>query len=187
MPAQPAHQPRQPAHRDRPAEAGRHHQVGAAALLGVRHLLGQDSRQPGFRHPGTGHDALALNPRRRRHDQHQVAAPVASALQQQRHVEHYQPLAAAPAARQEARGLALDQRVHDRLQPGQRRGVTEHPGPERLAVDRAVAHDSGKGRGNRRDRGTARRHQAMDRSVSIMHRQPQPPQHGGGRRLAHAD
>lgn len=174
-------------HGDREAQSRRDYRVGAATLLGIRHLLRQDSLKAGFRHPRAGHDTLPLDPFRGTDHRHQVAALVTAALQQQRHVQHRQLHAPAPACGQEACGRAPHQRVHDRLEPGQCLGVAEHPGSQGQAVDRPVAHDPRKRRVDRRDGGTAARQQAVYRGVGVVHRQSQPPQHAGRRRLAHAD
>ena len=174
-------------HGDRAAESGRDHHVGATTLLGVRHLLGQDSRQAGFRHPRTRHDTLPLDPCRGADHRHQVAALVTATLQQERHVQHRQFHAPAPARRQETGGGAPHQRMHDRLQPGQRRRVAEHPRSQGRPVDRPVAHNPRERRVDRRDRGAAARQQTVHRGVGVVHRQPQPAQHAGRRRLSHAD
>lgn len=109
------------------------------------------------------------------------------ALQQQRHVEHRQRRPAAPATVEESPGLQPHQRVDDGLQPGQRRGVAEHLRPQGLAVDGTVPHHAGKGGRYGRHRGPPRQHQAVDGGVGVVHRQSQAAQHGGRRRLAHAD
>ena len=130
-------------HGDRAAQSGGDHHLGAATLLGVRHLFRQDSRQAGFRHPRTGHYTLPLDPFRGTDHRHQVATLVAAALQQQRNVQHRQLDAPPPARGQEPFGGAPHQRVDDRLQPGQRRRIAEHAGTECGPVDGALAHHPG--------------------------------------------
>src|SRR5581483_692342 len=61
-----------------------HDEIGARALVGVRHLLGQQRVELLLGHARPLHHAGALRARRRRHHHHGVAAAVAAGLVQQR-------------------------------------------------------------------------------------------------------
>src|SRR5580700_11805819 len=63
-----------------------HDKVGAPAFLGIRHLLGEKRGELVLGHPRAAEDALALQLGRRRHHDDGVAAPLASGLEQERHV-----------------------------------------------------------------------------------------------------
>ena len=102
-------------------------------------------------------NAAALQEGRRAHDQRRVDAPLAHPLEQQRNVEHDQPLARQGGTPQEGALLLADQRMDDRLQPAQRFLVAENAGAQRLAVEHARLHDSGKRRLDAGQRRAARR------------------------------
>lgn len=109
------------------------------------------------------------------------------AFQEQRHVQHDQRRAEATVARQEALSLPGDQRMNDRLQPAQRAPVGKDDASKRRSIDRSVAHRVWKSLGDRRDRGTAARHQPVHCRIGVMHGYTQATQHRCGSRLAHTD
>lgn len=112
---------------------------------------------------------------------------MATALKQQRHIEHGERPAIAPAAIQEPAGPIRYQRMDDLLQPVQRRRVTEHQGTEHRTIHRATAHGVGKRLGDRRDRLAPGPHHVVDTGVGIVNRDTELAEHLRGRALAHAD
>ena len=96
-----------------------HDEIGARALFGIRHLLGQQRLRTSPRScPAAPARARAAISGRRRHHHHRVAALVAAGLEQQRNVEHRDRGArrARPRARKRSSACA-HQRMHDGLQP----------------------------------------------------------------------
>src|SRR4029079_4608166 len=64
-----------------------HDKVGALAFLWVRRLLGEKRGELFLRHPRPAEDTLTLQIGRRRHDDNGIAVPLASGLEQERHIE----------------------------------------------------------------------------------------------------
>ena len=137
-------------------ETGRDHEIRTSPLLGIRHLARADRRQTRRRHAPAPAQALGLHERRRAHHRDRVDPALAAGLVEQGHVEHHERAARAGAAGQKPALRDLDHGVQDRLEPGERRGIVEHPPPERLTVDPAVrAQTVGKRSPDRRDRAAA--------------------------------
>ena len=79
-------------------------------------------------------------------------------------------------------------RMQDAFEPAQRLGLAEHPLAEALAIDAAglVLHLR-EGRLDLPHRRAARRQQPVHHRIGVEQPHPEPPQHVGGRALAHAD
>jgi len=142
--------------------------IGAAALFAVRDLGAQDVREATFAHSRSAHYPFALQARRRRHNQHEVAALDAAGFKQQRYVEDDEPRATSALPRDKPEFRPTNHWMDDSLETAQRRRVTEHPLPQALAIDPAglVAH-SGERRFDHRHRGPSRSKQPMDDRIGI--------------------
>ena len=169
----------------RARHAGRNDVVGPRTLLGIGRLERADAGEPGRGHAGPGEDAAALHPGRRGDHRHPVDPPPAALLEQQRNIEHDQPMGA--VAPQEI-ALQHGHRGMDQpLQPGECRLVVEHRVAERPAVDAADSGRAGKQRLDMGDQAAARTLQRMHRGVRVEHRHARLAEHRRDRRLAHAD
>ena len=100
------------------------HEIRSRSLLGIRHLLGADRLERRLGHAGTGEHAGALNLRRRGDDEDGVAAGLGPGLEQERDVEDDERRVR--VAGEEGAALVADQRMHDRLQPRELFGISEH-------------------------------------------------------------
>ncbi len=174
-------------HRHRPAKTGRDDHIGPATLLGVRHLLGQNSVEPIGGHPGTGENPLPLEEGRRADHSDQITVAMTGPLEEQRHIEDDDRRAPASATGEKPADTLGDHRVQDRLQAAKGSAISEHPGAEGTTIDLSVAHRFGKCRADRPDRQPATAHQGVHLGVGIVDRHAQEPQHRSGRGLAHAD
>ena len=166
-------------------QAGLDHVVGAAPLLAVRHLPRQDRRaaaprvMPGRRSTRqrcTAAGAVTTTTRSQR--------PCAAGLEQQRDVEHHQPLRPAPGGGEEAPLGIAHQRMDDALQPAAApRGL---PSTARRSASRSTRPSRtvpGKAAPIGRDRAAAARPAAR----APRHRRRRPARAGGGRCAAAVD
>ena len=87
-------------------QAGAHHQVGATALLGIRHLAGDYGFDVGLAHAPAHPDAVDLDGARGRNDDDGVDAAVALDLEQQRDVQDHRTAPGAAGAATKARSSA---------------------------------------------------------------------------------
>ena len=139
--------------------------------------------------PGRRITRSRCSQRRRRHDEHVIAAPLAAGLEQQRDVEHHERLAPRPARRR--RSAARPRAPAD---AGSLRAAATPPASpktRRPSAARSMPPASLRTPGNAAStaahRAAARRQQPMDRGVGIEQRHAEPPQHRRGGALAHAD
>ncbi len=173
-----------------PRQPRRHHQVRAAADFRVAGLPGEEGvdlpgaepppREPRPLHRGRGGD---------RH--HPVHPAGAAHFQQQRHVEHRHRRAGPPRAGEERPHLPRHQRMHDRLQPRQRRGLGKRTGAQRLAREAPPAGGIGadrsrEGGGDGGERGAIGRLQPVHGGVCVEHRHGGAAERPRHRRLPHA-
>ena len=144
--------------------------LGAAALFRVRHLVLQDVGELLGRHARAPQYPLALNRPRGSHHHDRVAAPLVALLEEERDVEHDQAFAAVGC--QELALRVAHHRMQDLFQPPELPLVGEDLGSERLPVEHAVLHGTGKGLRDRRDGPPVGRGQAMDGGVGNLRRWP---------------
>ena len=104
---------------------------------------------------------------------------------QQRDIEHDQRRIGVFGQKRLAHGA--HGRVHDRLEPGQRVAIAEHPRAKRLARHTVGPGGAGKRGLDRAKQRTAGCLQTVYRGVGIEHRHAQRAQHARHRRFAHAD
>ena len=153
------------------------------AVLGA-----QDVRETDRGHSRPTNHPLALQARRRRDDEDVIAAPGSPGFEQQRDIEHDQRFAPGAGPRDKALLCGADHRMQDSLETPQRLWFAEHPFPEPLPVDAAFGSSyAGKGVLDLRHRRAARCELSMHLGVGVEQRDPHPPQHAGGRTLAHTD
>ncbi len=168
-------------------ETRRNDEIGAPALLGLGHLAGADGGQPGLAHPGPAQHTPALDVARRRHQRRIVAILLGPDLEQQRHVQYHQATAPRGGPLEKTPLAGAHHGVEDALEPRQRVPIGEHPAAEPLTVDPAIPDRAGKGRRDRRHRGTPRPQQGMHLAVGIEDGHAEPRKDPPGGRLAHAN
>jgi len=144
-----------------------HDEIRARAFFGIRHLPRQQRLKPFCGNPAFQH-AGALHLGWRRHHDRGIDTAVAAGLEQQRNIEHDNLGAGGLSVPQELLLGAPHQRMHDGLEPLQRRRIAHHLSAERHAIDLAAPGRAGKRRLDQR-RGFALV-KPMDRGVGVVHR-----------------
>ena len=86
----------------------------------------------------------ALHLGRRRHHDHRIDPLIAASLEQEWNIEDGDLLSAHLRLGEQPTLGFVHQRMHDRLEPCERRGVAQHPRPELRAVDLAIRRRAGK-------------------------------------------
>ena len=170
-----------------PPEAGLDHETGPPTFLFVGELVGENAREGLGRHAGPREHARPLQESRRAHHHDGIALRGEPDLEQQRDVEHHQPLAPRGGAAQVSALNLPHPGVDDGLQPAQRGGVAEHAFAQHRPVDRTVPDRPGKGGCHVGDCRPALRQQAMHGGIGIVDRHAEFAEHIRRRRLPHAD
>lgn len=170
-----------------PAQTGGHDEVGAAAFFAVRHLAREDRGEAFFAHAGAAQNAQALQKFGRGHYHHGIAQFVGADLVKKRDVENHNASAAHRIFAQKFCARRADQRMEDSFEPTERRWIAKDTRPQGGPIDGTVFHDTRERCLDRRHGRAARAQQRVDLDVGIMDRHAQPPECGGGRRLAHRD
>jgi integrase len=136
-------------------------------------------------HARTSTHPLFLHSFRRGHENHGIDPAVAARLEQQGNIENDESCAPFFRLGQESIAAGGDQRMHDRLEPCQRRRIVEDPGAKEATIDHAIAGGPRKGRlDHRRGFPTIER---VDHGVGVMDRDSLGAKHRGGGRFPHAD
>ena len=162
-----------------------HDKVGAPAFLGVRHLFGEKRGELVLGHPRAAEDALALQIGRRRHHDDGVAEPLASGLEQERHVEDDDGCVAGLRLGEERVPRRRDQRMHDGLEPAERCVIPEHHRGELAAIDLAAVGRPGERALDQRD--CFALIELMHHGVGIVDRHSRLGKELCRRRFAHAE
>ena len=157
-----------PAKRDVAAERGRNDKVRAPAFFAIRDLGAQDISKAGFAHSRPAHHPFTLQAKRRRHDQHIVAARDTAAFEKEWYVEDHQRYSPRAGLRDKPALGPTHHRMDDPLEPAQCRLVAEHALAETLPIDSAsFVADPGKCRRDPANRCAARPKQLMNLGVGI--------------------
>ena len=168
-------------------KTGLYHKVRAGAFLPVRQLRRAYGCEPLGRHAGPGKHAGALHMGGGGDDDYAVNAPPAATLEQQRDVENDERHAPHAGAAQKSRLRLANEGVHDALELAEFVRLSEHRLAKRRSVEPRRMGDAGKRLLDGVQRPAARSLQTVHLSVCVEDRHAPAREHGGHRRLAHAD
>ena len=172
---------------DGPRQAGGDDDIGQAAFAGIRQLAAGDGGAAGGGHAGAGLQPTRLDEGRRRDHADGIDQAGAAAFEQQRHLQHRQPGAAAAGVAQEPLPLGQHQRMHRRLQRPQQGGIGEDGAGEDGAIHPPRRHRRRHQGGDRLHRSAAGGVEAVDGGVGIVHQGAAAREHRRHGGLAHGD
>lgn len=170
------------------AGPGRDDKICTTPLLAVGNLFLQNRTQANLGHAGPPQNTLPLHQGRSRNNDHIIAPTVCAGLEQERYIEHNEPLPPGPRTGEELFFFGNHHRVKNALQASQGRGVGEHSLPQACPVNSAAFRSHARTHcGNQRNGGAFRCEQAMHYEIGIEHWHSEAPQHRRRGALAHAD
>lgn len=163
-------------------------EIRTFAFHRIGNLPGQYRLELRLRHLAAGHDALLLHIRRRCNHSYYVDPLVAARLEQQRNVENDDVGLVGFRLLEEGAVSVGDDGVDDVLELLHRLGILRDLGAQLGAVDAAIRTDHPrKGPFDGSDGFASRGVGCMHGGVSVVHGDAPRREHGGCRRLAHAD